>query len=253
MTQFVPQRQLRFYMTSVAPCPYLPGKTERKVFANLPFSEGAYVNDELTQAGFRRSQNIAYRPACEACDACVSVRLPVPEFAFSRSQRRILRRNEDLSRDLVEAEATTEQFDLLRRYLNNRHPEGGMAGMGWLDYVAMIEDTAVRTHLIEYRRASLDDGPGQLVGVCLTDLLSDGLSMVYSFFDPALEARSLGRFAILDHVRQAAAVNLPFVYLGYWVQGSRKMDYKADFRPMEKLTRLGWERIVQPAEGTDVG
>ena len=253
MTQFVPQRQLRFYMTSVAPCPYLPGKTERKVFANLPFSEGAYVNDELTQAGFRRSQNIAYRPACEACDACVSVRLPVPEFAFSRSQRRILRRNEDLSRDLVEAEATTEQFDLLRRYLNNRHPEGGMAGMGWLDYVAMIEDTAVRTHLIEYRRASLDDGPGQLVGVCLTDLLSDGLSMVYSFFDPALEARSLGRFAILDHVRQAAAVNLPFVYLGYWVQGSRRMDYKADFRPMEKLTRLGWERIVQPAEGTDVG
>lgn len=253
MTQFVPQRQLRFYMTSVAPCPYLPGKTERKVFANLPFSEGAYVNDELTQAGFRRSQNIAYRPACEACDACVSVRLPVPEFAFSRSQRRILRRNEDLSRDLVEAEATTEQFDLLRRYLNNRHPEGGMAGMGWLDYVAMIEDTAVRTHLIEYRRASLDDGPGQLVGVCLTDLLSDGLSMVYSFFDPALEACSLGRFAILDHVRQAAAVNLPFVYLGYWVQGSRKMDYKADFRPMEKLTRLGWERIVQPAEGTDVG
>jgi len=253
LTQFVPQRQLRFYMTSVAPCPYLPGKTERKVFANLPFSEGAHVNDELTQAGFRRSQNIAYRPACEACDACVSVRLPVPEFAFSRSQRRILRRNEDLSRDLVEAEATTEQFDLLRRYLNNRHPEGGMAGMGWLDYVAMIEDTAVRTHLIEYRRASLDDGPGQLVGVCLTDLLSDGLSMVYSFFDPALAARSLGRFAILDHVRQAAAVNLPFVYLGYWVQGSRKMDYKADFRPMEKLTRLGWERIVQPAEGTDVG
>jgi len=253
LTQFVPQRQLRFYMTSVAPCPYLPGKTERKVFANLPFSEGAHVNDELTQAGFRRSQNIAYRPACEACDACVSVRLPVPEFAFSRSQRRILRRNEDLSRDLVEAEATTEQFDLLRRYLNNRHPEGGMAGMGWLDYVAMIEDTAVRTHLIEYRRASLDDGPGQLVGVCLTDLLSDGLSMVYSFYDPALEARSLGRFAILDHVRQAAAVNLPFVYLGYWVQGSRKMDYKADFRPMEKLTRLGWERIVQPAEGTDVG
>jgi len=253
LTQFVPQRQLRFYMTSVAPCPYLPGKTERKVFANLPFSEGAYVNDELTQAGFRRSQNIAYRPACEACDACVSVRLPVPEFAFSRSQRRILRRNEDLSRDLVEAEATTEQFDLLRLYLNNRHPEGGMAGMGWLDYVAMIEDTAVRTHLIEYRRASLDDGPGQLVGVCLTDLLSDGLSMVYSFFDPALAARSLGRFAILDHVRQAAAVNLPFVYLGYWVQGSRKMDYKADFRPMEKLTRLGWERIVQPAEGTDVG
>lgn len=231
-------------MTSVAPCPYLPGQIERKVFATLPFSDGAYVNDELTQAGFRRSQNIAYRPACESCDACVSVRIPVPEFVFSRSQRRILNRNADLTRDLVEAEATTEQFDLLRRYLAHRHPEGGMAGMSWLDYVAMVEDTAVRTHLIEYRMPSADGGPGDLVGVCLTDLLTDGLSMVYSFFDPLLEPRSPGRFAILDHVRQAAAVNLPFVYLGYWVRGSRKMGYKADFRPMEQLTRLGWERLV---------
>ena len=240
---FVPQRQLRFYMTSVAPCPYLPGQTERKVFANLPFSDGAHVNDELTQAGFRRSQNIAYRPACEACEACVSVRVPVPEFAFSRSQRRILKRNEDLSRDLVEAEATTEQFELLRRYLGARHADGGMNGMGWADYVAMVEDTAVRTHLIEYRRPSADGGPGDLVGVCLTDLLHDGLSMVYSFFDPDLERRSLGQFAIMDHLRQAALVGLPFVYLGYWVQGSPKMDYKARFRPMEALRPLGWERL----------
>ena len=243
MTQIVPQRQLRFYLTSVAPCPYLPGQTERKVFANLPFSDGAHVNDELTQAGFRRSQNIAYRPACEACDACVSVRISTGEFVFSRSQRRILRANEDLSRDLVEAEATTEQFDLLRKYLNARHPEGGMSGMGWPDYVAMVEDTAVRTHLIAYRLPSADGGPGDLVGVCLTDLLSDGLSMVYSFFDPELDERSPGRFAILDHVRQALAVNLPYVYLGYWVRGSQKMDYKASFRPMEQLTRLGWRLL----------
>lgn len=173
-------------MTSVAPCPYLPGKTERKVFANLPFSDGAHVNDELTLAGFRRSQNIAYRPACEACDACVSVRLPVPEFTFSRSQRKVLARNADLSRDLVEAEATTEQFQLLRRYLTTRHPTGGMSDMGWLDYVAMVEDTAVRTHLIEYRLPSTDGGPGDLVAVTLTDLLKDGLSMVYSFYDPTM-------------------------------------------------------------------
>ena len=240
-------------MTSVAPCPYLPGQTERKVFANLPFSDGIHVNDELTQAGFRRSQNIAYRPACEACDACVSVRVPVGEFAFSRSQRRVLKRNADLSRDLVEAEATTEQFELLRRYLAARHAGGGMNGMGWADYVAMVEDTAVRTHLIEYRTPSPDGGPGDLVGVCLTDLLSDGLSMVYSFFDPALEDRSPGRFAILDHIRQAQTVGLPFLYLGYWVRGSQKMDYKASFRPMEQLTRWGWERLVdQPVTGTDV-
>ena len=227
-------------MTSVAPCPYLPGKTERKVFANLPFSDGAHVNDELTLAGFRRSQNIAYRPACEACDACVSVRLPVPRFDFSRSQRKVLARNEDLSRALVEAEATTEQFQLLRRYLTTRHPTGGMSDMGWLDYVAMVEDTAVRTHLIEYRLPSTDGGPGDLVAVTLTDLLKDGLSMVYSFYDPTMDRRSLGRFVILDHVRQAAIVGLPYVYLGYWVRGSAKMDYKADFRPMEMLGNLGW-------------
>ena len=230
-------------MTAVAPCPYLPGRTERKVFANLPFSDGAHVNDELTIAGFRRSQNIAYRPACETCDACVSARVPVADFVFSRSQRRVLARNADLSRDLVEAEATTEQFDLLRRYLGARHPGGGMTNMTWQDYVTMVEDTAVRTHLIEYRTVSDDGGPGDLVAVTLTDLLSDGLSMVYSFFDPRIERRSLGIFAILDHVRQAAIVGLPFVYLGYWVQGSPKMDYKANFRPMEVLRTLGWTRL----------
>lgn len=230
-------------MTAVAPCPYLPGMTERKVFANLPFSDGAHVNDELTHAGFRRSQNIAYRPACEGCDACISVRLPVPAFEPSRGHRKILGRNADLSRDLVEAEATQEQFALLKRYLETRHPGGGMTDMTWPDYIAMVEDTAVRTHLIEYRLPSDDEGPGDLVAVTLCDLLSDGLSMVYSFFDPALTRRSLGVFAILDHIRQAATVRLPYVYLGYWVEGSPKMDYKAQFRPMEVLKPLGWTRI----------
>lgn len=243
MTRHIPHRQLQFYLTATAPCPYLPDQTERKVFANLPFSDGAHVNDELTQSGFRRSQNIAYRPACETCAACVSVRLPVADFAFSRGQRKVLARNADLSRSLVEAEATPEQFDLLRRYLEGRHPGGGMSDMGWADYVAMVEDTAVRTHLIEYRLPSHDGGPGDLVACALTDLLNDGLSMVYSFYDPALEKRSLGVFAILDHLRQAAAVRLPYVYLGYWVQGSPKMDYKARFRPMEMLKPLGWMRV----------
>lgn len=243
MTQHVPTRQLRFFMTATAPCPYLPGQTERKVFANLPFSDGAHVNDELTLAGFRRSQNIAYRPACETCDACVSVRLPVAEFEFARTQRKVLKRNADLSRSLVEAEATTEQFDLLRRYLHTRHAGGGMTDMGWLDYVAMVEDTTVRTHLIEYRLPSSDGGPGDLVAVTLTDLLKDGLSMVYSFFDPEMERRSLGVFAILDHLKQAAAVHLPYVYLGYWVRGSEKMDYKAGFRPMDVLRPAGWARL----------
>lgn len=246
MTQHFLSRQLRFFMTASAPCPYLPNRFERKVFANLPFGDGADVNDALTHVGFRRSQNIAYRPACEACAACVSVRLPVAEFEMSRSRRRILARNADLSRLLVEAEATTEQFDLLRRYLTARHPGGGMSDMSWLDYVAMVEDTTVRTHLIEYRLPpdEASHGPGRLVGVSLTDLLHDGLSMVYSFFDPELERRSLGRFAILDHLHQAETVGLGYVYLGYWVQGSPKMDYKSEFRPMEALRPTGlWERL----------
>ena len=217
---------------------------ERKVFAHLPLSEGATVNDSLSQVGFRRSQNIAYRPACEACDACVSARLPAAEYAFSRSERRVLERNADLSRHLVEAEATMEQFDLLRRYLLARHAQGGMAEMGWPDYVAMVEDTAVRTHMIEYRSPSNDSGPGDLIACALVDQLADGLSLVYSFFEPGLPRRSLGSFIILDHVAQAVKAELSHVYLGYWVPGSAKMAYKARFDPIELLRPTGWTRMT---------
>jgi arginine-tRNA-protein transferase len=213
------------------------------VFAHLPLSDGPGVNDALTQVGFRRSQNIAYRPACESCDACISARIPAADYAFSRSERRVIDRNEDLSRHLVEAEATMEQFDLLRRYLLARHAQGGMADMTWPDYVAMVEDTAVRTHLIEYRLPSPDGGPGDLVACVLVDILGDGLSLVYSFYEPAMTRRSLGSFVILDHVVQARAAELGYVYLGYWVPGSPKMDYKARYRPIEVLKPGGWVRM----------
>ncbi|HEX7885210.1 MAG TPA: arginyltransferase [Phenylobacterium sp.] len=240
MTQHFPTRQLRFFLTAPSPCPYLPERFERKVFAHLPLSDGASVNDSLTQVGFRRSQNIAYRPACEACSACVSARIPVADFVFSRSERKTLARNEDIQRHLVEAEATMEQFDLLRRYLLARHADGGMAEMTWPDYVAMVEDTAVRTHIIEYRVRSTDGGPGDLIACALVDLMSDGLSLVYSFYDPTLSRRSLGSFVILDHVIQAGLTNLPYVYLGYWVRGSEKMNYKVRFNPIELLKPEGW-------------
>jgi arginyl-tRNA--protein-N-Asp/Glu arginylyltransferase len=242
LQHFAP-RQLRFFLTAPSPCPYLPDREERKVFAHLPLSDGPGVNDALTQVGFRRSQNIAYRPACEACDACISARLPAADYPFSRSERRVVERNGDLSRHLVEAEATMEQFELLRRYLLNRHAHGGMADMTWPDYVAMVEDTAVRTHLIEYRLPSGDRGPGDLAACVLVDILGDGLSLVYSFYDPALAKRSLGSFVILDHVIQARLAELPYVYLGYWVPGSVKMDYKARFRPIELLRPGGWVRL----------
>ena len=243
MSQLFPSRQLRFFLTAPAPCPYLPGRHERKVFAHLPLSDGANVNDLLTQRGFRRSQNIAYRPACETCDACLSARLPVEDYALTRSERRVLDRNADLIRHPVEAEATMEQFELLRRYLLARHAGGGMAEMTWPDYIAMIEDTAVRTHIVEYRSRPTDRGPGDLVGCVLVDTLSDGLSMVYSFYDPALSSRSLGSFMILDHVVQCAAHAVPYVYLGYWVRGSEKMSYKARFNPVEVLRPDGWRRL----------
>lgn len=240
MTQHFPTRQLRFFLTAPSPCPYLPDRLERKVFAHLPLSDGASVNDSLTQVGFRRSQNIAYRPACETCSACVSARIPAREYQFSRSERKILNRNADLVRNLVEAEATMEQFDLLRRYLATRHADGGMAEMGWPDFVAMVEDTAARTHMIEYRLPSRDNGPGDLVGCALVDLMSDGLSLVYSFYAPDMPRRSLGSMIILDHLQQAAMTNMPYVYLGYWVRGSEKMNYKVRFSPIELLRPQGW-------------
>lgn len=250
MTQHFSTRQLRFYLTAPSPCPYLDGRFERKVFAHLPLSDGATVNDSLTQIGFRRSQNIAYRPACEACDACVSARLPVEPYVFSRSERRILERNAGFTRHLVEAEATAEQFELLRRYLNARHGGGGMSDMTWPDYVAMVEDTAVRTHVIEYRAPSQDRGPGDLIACALVDLLADGLSLVYSFYEPHLAKNSLGTFVILDHLVQARLTGLPYVYLGYWVRSSPKMDYKSRFRPLELLKPGGWVELdrIPPEE-----
>ena len=249
MTQHFPSRQLRFFLTAPSPCPYLPERYERKVFAHLPLSDGATVNDSLTQVGFRRSQNIAYRPACEACTACVSARIPAADYVFSRSERKAIARNEDLKRHLVEAEATMEQFDLLRRYLVTRHADGGMAEMTWPDYVAMVEDTAVRTHIIEYRMRAKDGGPqgvgpGDLVACALVDVMSDGLSLVYSFYDPSQTRRSLGSFVILDHVVQACLMDLPYVYLGYWVRGSEKMDYKVRFSPIELLRPDGWTLVT---------
>jgi arginyl-tRNA--protein-N-Asp/Glu arginylyltransferase len=234
---------MRFFLTAASPCPYLPGREERKVFAHLPQADGATINDSLTQSGFRRSQNIAYRPACELCNSCTSARIPVTDYIFTRSERKVLRRNEDLRRHVVEAEATTEQFDLLRRYLLTRHADGGMAEMTWPDYVAMVEDTTVRTHIVEYRTPSKDRGPGDLLACVLIDVMGDGLSLVYSFYDPDLAKRSLGSFIVLDNLIQAAMNELPHVYLGYWVPGSEKMTYKVRFSPLEILRPNGWGLI----------
>jgi arginine-tRNA-protein transferase len=226
----------------------LPGRQERKVFTHLVGERAPELNDILTHGGFRRSQSIAYRPACETCRACVSVRVIVSEFDATRGFRRVSQANEDLVGHARMPVPTAEQYSLFRSYLDARHADGGMADMTVLDYAMMIEDTHVRTKLIEYRRRGPDSsftgrGAGPLIAVALSDTLSDGLSMVYSFYDPDARARSLGTFLILDHIERARALGLPYVYLGYWVEGARKMDYKGRFRPQERLMPDGWTRV----------
>jgi arginine-tRNA-protein transferase len=246
VTKPFPTKNLRFFLTAPSPCPYLPGRKERKVFTALDGFDAGPLHDVLTNAGFRRSQNIAYRPSCEGCDACISARVPVERFTFGRRWRKIMLRNADLARSLRPAQATEEQFRLLRRYLQSRHAEGGMAEMTFTDFAAMVEESAVHTHVVEYR---FSDGAkrGQLAGVALVDALGDGLSMVYSFFDPQEIRRSLGVYTILDHIQQARAAGFAYVYLGYWIPGSDKMDYKADFRPLELLLGGEW-RPYEPVE-----
>ena len=243
-----PRDAPQFYLTSPAPCPYLPGRDERKVFTHLVGKRAGALNDTLTQSGFRRSQTIAYRPACEDCRACVSVRVKVADFTPSRNMRRILDANTDLIGHANTAQPTSEQYSLFRAYLDTRHADGGMADMSVLDYSMMIEDSHVDTRVIEYRARGIDSfitgrGEGPLIGVCLTDVLDDGLSMVYSYYDVAQADRSLGTFMILEHIERARRMGLPHVYLGYWVEGSRKMAYKARFLPQERLGMTGWELV----------
>jgi arginine-tRNA-protein transferase len=243
-----PTQSPQFFLTAPSPCPYLEGKFERKVFTHLVGERAPEMNDLLTQGGFRRSQNIAYRPACEGCLACVSVRILVDEFEASRNMKRVLARNSNLIGAMHDAEPSTEQYSLFRSYLDARHRRGGMSDMTVLDYAMMVEDTHVNTKIIEYRRRGPDSfitgrGQGPLLAVALTDQMADGLSMVYSYYDPDIEDRSLGTFMILDHIERARAAGLPHVYLGYWVNGSRKMAYKVRFRPQEHLGPKGWERV----------
>lgn len=226
----------QFFITAPAPCPYLPGRVERKVFTHLVGPDARSLNTQLSQGGFRRSQNIAYRPTCESCTSCVSVRVPVNTFDPGRSFRRILRANADLDATVIRPRATHEHYSLFRSYIDARHGEGGMAEMTVLDFSAMVDDAFVDNRLVEYRQRD----SRELMAAVLIDILGDGISMIYSFFEPNYQARSLGSFMILDSIARARRLGLPYLYLGYWVRGSSKMDYKARFLPQERLTSQGW-------------
>ncbi|MCK8783877.1 arginyltransferase [Roseomonas sp. NAR14] len=229
-----------FYTTAPLPCPYLAGRSERKIVTELTGPDAEALHDRLSRAGFRRSHNIAYSPVCPGCQACIPIRIVAGAFEPDRTQRRVRRANEDIHGQEVPARATAEQFALFQRYQGDRHQDGDMAAMGFYEYRAMVEDTPITTGIVEFR-----DGEDRLLAACLTDWLSDGLSAVYSFFEPDLGRRSLGTFMILWLVARARALGLPYVYLGYWVPESRKMSYKARFRPSEILSGGVWRMLPE--------
>lgn len=222
---------------------------ERKLFTALQGDYAETLNDSLSKQGFRRSQNVLYRPSCAECSACLSARIRVEDFQPTKSQRRTIRRNSDLTRSANSPWATEDQFRLFRSYLDNRHADGGMADMDIFEFAAMVEETPIRSRLIEYTiDPSPDMGRGELTAVCLTDVLDDGLSMVYSFYSPGEARRSLGTYVILDHVEIAREAGLPYVYLGYWVPGSPKMGYKASFPALEIYKNGVWQDLGEPAD-----
>ena len=234
-----------FYVTAPQPCPYLPGRYERKIFTHLSPDRPRALVDNLLKGGFRRSQNIAYMPYCDHCAACVPVRIVVDEFEPKRTLSKIWKLNSDVEARRVSGRPTIEQFALFRAYIEARHADGGMADMSLLDYSMMIQDSAIETFLTEYRlrrpsRVGAKDNP--LIAAVLCDRLSDGISLVYSFYEPELSNRSLGNYIIMEQAAFARSRGMPYVYLGYWIAGSRKMAYKTRFTPQEHLTPLGWVR-----------
>lgn len=236
---------LVFAHTLPMPCPYLPDRVERRLVADISSRRGRASHDALARAGFRRAQTLCYRPACPSCSACVPIRTRARDFAWTRSHRRALARNRDLAADWRPARATAEQFALFKRYQASRHGGGEMGAMDFVDFAEMIERTPIESRVVEFRRP----GGGALAGAMLADMQDDGLSAVYSFFDDAEPGRGLGGYMVLRLVERARALGLDYVYLGYWIAETRKMSYKARFRPAEILTRDGWTELPAPGAG----
>ncbi len=237
MRHSLPQNP-QFYVTAPQDCPYLENKVERKLFTALYGSNSSRLNNSLSKQGFRRSQNVLYRPSCSNCTACMSARIPSKDFSPSKSQKRILSKNEDIVRVVNPPLATDTQYELFKNYISKRHSNGGMSDMDADDFTSMIEETNVESKLIEYYAKR--NGKFELISFSLVDILDDGISMVYSVFDPYFKERSLGTYMIIDHNRLALEMSLYYVYLGYWVKGSLKMDYKRRFSPLEVFTNDKW-------------
>ena len=238
MKHSITQRPTSFFITAPLPCPYLGEKVERRMVTELSGIDSTSLHDTLSRVGFRRSHSLVYAPICQDCCACLAVRTLVEEFEPSASQRRVLRLNDNVIAVEKSAEATSEQYELFSRYQDSRHTGGDMATMDFFDYQALVEETPVETALVEFKN---DDG--MLVGGCLVDIMADGFSAIYSYFDPQYHKNSLGTYMILWLIERAKQLNLPYVYLGYWIGGSQKMAYKDKFLPLEYFTADGWQEF----------
>ncbi len=239
MDHFTLKRPHFFFTTAPLPCPYIPGRMERKIVTELNGPDAEDLHESLSRAGFRRSHSIAYTPACPGCNSCVPVRVVVDDFIPDKTMRRIIKTNQALNAKRMPARAQADHYRLFSRYQDSRHSGGDMALMGFYDYRSMVEDSPIDTYLIEFRQPD-----NQLVAVCLIDQLVDGLSAVYSYYDPDMPKASLGTFVVIWLIAEALRLDLPYVYLGYWISDSRKMAYKTRFQPLEAFGPGGWHPLI---------
>ena len=228
------QTKLHFYASSPEPCGYLPDRKSISAFANPYMDMDVETYDELIQFGFRRSGGYLYRPHCPQCNECISIRIPVNRFQFSRNDKRTLKKNSDLEMNLIPARFIEEHFELYQRYINSRHTGGSMENPSRADYHRFLICDWTETYFIEYRRNK------QLMAVAVTDQTSTGYSAVYTFFDPEQSNRSLGHYSILKQIELCQSHALPYLYLGYWIKDCDKMNYKTRYKPAEGFIDDVW-------------
>lgn len=248
MTQLkeLPLTELQFYATAPYPCSYLPGKTARSQVATPSHLIHADLYGELVNAGFRRSGLYTYRPYCDECNACTATRIPVKRFVANRSQKRSWKKHAELDIRVLNLGYQEEHFQLYQHYQNERHAGSDMDQDDQNQYMQFLLQSRVNSRIIEFRDGPNDTDPGRLRMVSMIDILEQGISSVYTFFDTSNTSTSYGSFSILWQIQQALELDLPYLYLGYYIQNSEKMSYKAKFQPIEGLVDDHWQPIIGP-------